>query len=492
VTPPVASRERSIGWAASAPPALLAAILWTLWIGAFAIGEKVPVNDGLGWDGKRFARMVEEGPKSLLERQINSYYVQRVGPSYAVRAGLALSGAPAGDASIRIGFIALNAVVLSASLFLLLDASRSLGATPASRWLLLLGLFANLPNARLPVYYAPIGDSTAFFIGSLIAWGYVTRRFAAVIVGFALAIVCWPAAFALLPLLLWPRRDAPVTDSSVSGAARADVPAVAGIVLTVVLGAAGLAILWWGSEMPAIEIGANAATASLAANAVHMGAAAAVVLVVATRHGRAMTWRVSVVGSIAVLVLLAASVLYVRGFESGSAAFGANTYVREILLFVKSRAFTAIAGHAAYFGLLAIVAMALFPAVLAASARLGAGGFLAVALAGLMSVDAESRRLNASWPLVGLVAALTLDGILATRSRRIAFIVAAILVSKLWWPLSGPELLPSAHQPGNYMNIQGPNMSAAAAVTHLVVSAVVFLWLAGLARQASREPAPSS
>ena len=111
-------------------PALLFT-LWSIWGLAFAMGEVIPVNEGLGWDGVRFAKMVEGGPALLEGREINSYYVQRVGPSFAVRLMLMALGLSPGTGSIRLGFVVLNLTLLSLALVLLMDAAEAMGVNNA-------------------------------------------------------------------------------------------------------------------------------------------------------------------------------------------------------------------------------------------------------------------------------------------------------------------------------------------------------------------------
>jgi len=434
-----------------------------------AWGERLPVNDGLGWDGARFVKMAEGGPSMLFEHEINRYYVQRVGPSFAVLGLLRLVGAELNDASVRLGFVALNALLLSAALWLLMKTGENLGLGPRGRLFLFLGLFANLPNARFPVYYAPLGDSSAFFIGALITWAFVRRRPAILALAFVLAIVSWPAAFALLPLLVWPRPE-------VDAPARIDAPrrlSLWSFPAALALGILIFGALWLGSDMPPVEAWTREVTLALGANALHVGAAAFAALMVFRSVRGAALLRPARSGVAIALTLFAASVFFTRTFESGSLSFSEQTYVREILLFVRSRPFTALAGHAAYYGFLAMAAVFLWPRILREARSLGVGALVAVTFAGFMSLDAESRRLNASWPLVGLLAALVLER-LCRGARETAFFAAlALIISKLWWPLNGPDLFLARHAPGNYFNTQGPNLSVEAAAVHLLATALV-------------------
>ena len=460
--------------------AVFLGLLWCVWLGALAMGERVPVNDGRGGDGSRFAKMTQAGPAMLFDKEINSYYVSRVGPSFAVRLFLGLVGAPLDDAAVRNGFIVLNTLLLSAALLFVMAAGTRLGLGSAGRWVLFLGLFANQPNGRLPIYYAPIGDSTAFFLGSTIAWAYVARRPKTVFATFLLALVSWPATLLLLPLLIWPR--APLAEPE-EGAAAAPRATIASFLAAIPAGVALFGALWLAVDMPGFDALTPQMVLSLSANAFYVGLAAVLAGAVAWSERRGLLAWPSPAGLTMALVLLALGAAYVRAFESGSLAFSGQTYGREIILFARTRPLAAVPGHAAYYGGLAIMTMALWSLVLREGLRLGAGAFITVAVAGLFSLDAESRRLNASWPIVGLLAALVVARLCADRKSLLIFAAATLVVSKLWWPLGGPLLLPAAHDPGNYYNLQGSSMSVEAAIAHGIAIIVIGGWSLALRRR---------
>ena len=169
-------------------------------------------------------------------------------------------------------------------------------------------------------------------------------------------------------------------------------------------------------------------------------------------------------------------------------AFSEGTYWREVLLYVRTRPFAPVVGHSAYFGALAVLACVVWPRALAAAGRLGPGPFVALALMGLQALDAESRRLTANWPLVGLCVVIAIEPWLRDRRVMAAALFACLLFSKLWWRWSGPNLFAEAHDPGNYYNLQGPSLSHEAYAVHLIATALLatVAWLF-----VRRRPSPS-
>lgn len=453
-------------------------IAWMLWLCALAADEQVPANGGLGWDGVRFARYATEGPKALLDREINGYYVQRMGPSLAVHGVIRALGLPFDAVTIRWTFLGINLILLTGSIAMLADLGRRLALSTSARWLLFLGLYVNPENGRLPVYYANIGDSVAFTLGMAFVWGWSARRPWVLVISSLMALVSWPAAFYLLvPLIVWPRGEDGGAETGPSPS-DSSLPWKWGVA-ALPLGALLMAVSWQLSGMPAVPGWTPWTTASLATNAWLFGLAA----VIAISQVTAKEWSALMAGWSARTLLTAIALFlsgraYVAATESGSLAFSEVTYWREVLLYVRTRPLAPLVGHAAYFGALAAASYVVWPRALAMARRLGPGPFVALALMGLQALDTESRRLNANWPLIGLCTVMALEPWLRDRRVMAFAAVVCLLFSKLWWPWSGPNLFAEANAPGNYYNLQGPSMSDEAYAVHLLAVGLLtaLLW----------------
>ena len=472
--------------AAGVTPFLL--IAWSLWLGAMAVGEQVPANDGLGWDGVRFARYATSGPQALLNREINTYYVQRTGPSLVVHVVIRALGLPFDPVTIRWTFMGMNLVLLTGSIAMLVDTGRRLALSNNAQWLLFMGLFVNPANGRLPVYYANIGDSTAFTLGVAMLWGWCARKPWVLVVASLIALVSWPAAFyLLLPLIVWPR--AADTAEKLEDRPRGGPLDWKWGVMALPIGALLLAASWRLSAMPEVPGWTPWTTASLGANAWLFGMAAVAALAQVDRTAVKEFAGGSSLKSLAtVIALFLAGRAFVAATTSGSLAFSEVTYWREVLLYVRTRPLAPLVGHAAYFGALAAVACAVWPRVLAVARWLGPGPFAALALMGMQALDTESRRLNANWPLVGLCTVIAIEPWLRDRRVMAAMAAGCVLFSKLWWRWSGPDLFAEAHEPGNYYNLQGPSLSDEAFAVHLIATALLasIAWL-----MVRRTPTPS-
>jgi hypothetical protein len=78
-------------------------------------------------------------------------------------------------------------------------------------WVGFVALFAGFANARHALYYPTLTDPTAFTLGMLLVWGYLTDRPWAVWLAGALGTLTWPALPPIaMVLLILPRSRSPV------------------------------------------------------------------------------------------------------------------------------------------------------------------------------------------------------------------------------------------------------------------------------------------
>src|SRR5437870_4728793 len=58
------------------------------------VGDRISANDGLGWDGKMYARIAKEFYGVVFQQGLNGYHLGRILPSAVVYHGLALLRLP--------------------------------------------------------------------------------------------------------------------------------------------------------------------------------------------------------------------------------------------------------------------------------------------------------------------------------------------------------------------------------------------------------------
>ncbi|MEJ7808353.1 MAG: hypothetical protein WKG03_20830 [Telluria sp.] len=164
-------------------------------------GTRVPVAEGLGWDGKIYGKCAIDIRACLESRQLSAYSLGRLFPSAVIHFLFVLTGTKADPAIVVMSFSVWNLVCIWSSLCLWLDCCRRFMFRPATILFGVSALFFNFAYTR-QAFYAPVStDYTAFAIAMLALWLYAARRAA-----WSLALILpggftWPAATPVLALI---------------------------------------------------------------------------------------------------------------------------------------------------------------------------------------------------------------------------------------------------------------------------------------------------
>jgi hypothetical protein len=189
------------------------ALMASLCLFGFFLGDRIPVSDGFGWDGILYAQVAANPGQALLHHGVNSYHWAKVLPSLLVHWGLLASGTPITPPSVVTGFMLLNTAMLLLGTWFYSRLATFLQLSPAGRWLGFCFLFLNLNAIKVPFYYAVLGDTSALVTGLVLTYFYLTRQTAALAVTTLLASFTWGTALVMgATLLLFPASVGPRWD----------------------------------------------------------------------------------------------------------------------------------------------------------------------------------------------------------------------------------------------------------------------------------------
>ncbi|MFT3699054.1 MAG: hypothetical protein QM831_38265 [Kofleriaceae bacterium] len=157
---------------------------------AIAFGEKIGINGGQGWDGLAYTEWAIHGTR-VLHEGLTRYHAQRVLPSLIVSPF-------AHDVHSTLNAFAIwNVIVLTIAAVLWADLSRRW--TRPAAWAGFIALFGSFAVAKHAIYYPALTDPTAFALGMLMVWGFLTKRPIALVIAAIAGALTWPA---LPPLAL--------------------------------------------------------------------------------------------------------------------------------------------------------------------------------------------------------------------------------------------------------------------------------------------------
>jgi hypothetical protein len=191
---------------------LLAMLLIVLGNASYQIasGDRIPANEGFGYDGYFYGTFARDVPNELPKPMWNER-LQRIGPSVIVWCGFQLCGIDqASNEQIIGGFVALNLVCMAASVILWHRLASLMGLGTAGRWFGFVAVFVNFANAKHAWYYPVLTDCTVTLLGFLLCYAFVRRSLAGLmVVVLAGSFASSALGFWSLPLFLGMRAGAP-------------------------------------------------------------------------------------------------------------------------------------------------------------------------------------------------------------------------------------------------------------------------------------------
>ena len=185
-------------------------ILIVLVMGTISIffGEKIEANNGLGYDGKRYAEITQNFPQYVLHNQLSPYRIQRILPSAIVHYTLKSLGVPLEYRNIIRGFELYNLALILITIYVWSLISYELKLGIKGKWLGFLALYINFPLAKLNYYYPVLTDTSAFALGIILLYCFLKDNRVGVLFVTIAGAFTWPTMMYYgIILYLLPRRE---------------------------------------------------------------------------------------------------------------------------------------------------------------------------------------------------------------------------------------------------------------------------------------------
>jgi hypothetical protein len=154
---------------------VLILILTVLLIKAY-YSEKVPVNDGLGWDGFGYANLIRNAETFLGDRSIDKYLFQRIGIPLVLHHVFRLFNIGFLNSNFITAFEILNLVCILVSVVYFFKISKKLQLTSSTEIIGFTALFFCFPIIKLCGFYPILLDIPAFTIGIMLVYHYLQNN----------------------------------------------------------------------------------------------------------------------------------------------------------------------------------------------------------------------------------------------------------------------------------------------------------------------------
>jgi len=170
--------------------------------------EKIPVNNGVGFDGKEYAKFVRNFEDLIINKEINTYKVNRFLPSMIVHYGLILFGLDLNDDNnIVNGFELYNLILLMICAFVWAKICDNEKIQEKNKWLGFVFLFGSFAILKLAFYDPVLTDFTGFTLGLLLLYFFLKNSSTGIIFTAILGAFVWqPVTYSAFLLFLFPRN----------------------------------------------------------------------------------------------------------------------------------------------------------------------------------------------------------------------------------------------------------------------------------------------
>ncbi|MEM7367775.1 MAG: hypothetical protein AAF587_04175 [Bacteroidota bacterium] len=140
------------------------------------LGEKIPINDGLGWDGISYAEITQDFDEDFLNGEIDSYRFQRILLPLLINKSMHVLGIPLTNSAIITAYSVANLLFIGLSVYLFFLLASQIQLKPAVEIIGFSSLFFCFPILKFSLYYPILTDTMAFCLGMAFSYFYVSRK----------------------------------------------------------------------------------------------------------------------------------------------------------------------------------------------------------------------------------------------------------------------------------------------------------------------------
>ena len=172
----------------------IASILWA---------EKLPVGDGLGWDGVNYGTWAKNFHESVFVKGLSDYYVQRMAPSAIVHYGTRGLLSPfygqeriheilAQTKNIIRAFDIYNLILLLIAVYVWGLIADNLALSDKGKWFGFCCLFINYAIAKSNYYQPVLTDTSAFVLGLVMFYFFLANQPLGILATMLVGAFTWP------------------------------------------------------------------------------------------------------------------------------------------------------------------------------------------------------------------------------------------------------------------------------------------------------------
>lgn len=458
---------------------IIISIAFIILVTQHLLSEKVPYNNGFGWDGVIYAKMIEYLNGGSTSISIDTYYIKRILPSLIISIPAKIFNLPVTPSYIINGFVFANIINMAIALFYWLKTTVLLDLSRQKALFGLLLLMFCFPVVKFHAYLPVLTDSFAYAVACAMMYYYLAGSQVKLISSTIIALFIWNGAlYTGILLLFFPRHSHVSID--ITKYARLQV--ITGITALIAI----ISMVLWAvfSKKYALSYPGFVTRFNWALLPFSIGFVCAYVWWVSRCSVNALFYhnddktlaiRKISFSNIMIVTTILASVLFLQKSISSGPGWSSLAQIGTMLwCSVKQPLIFFVAGTT-YYGLTLPFMLLDLKGVLRRAHELGFGMMLSIIYGLALGLSTEPRFYINVLPL--MILAVTLSDIFdrLSQTQWVLLVAVQIAFSKIWLTIAAKaddfEILQSRAAQGLFMNI-GTWMSNQNYIYHLVATIV--------------------
>jgi hypothetical protein len=458
-------------------------ILLFILCGIGLVGEKIPVNNNTGWDGKNYASLTLNFEELALQHQISSYQYQRIFAPAFIHYAAKLLGVKLTIDNIPLAYSIYNLLLILLSVILFFKLCTYLNIGKAAEIIGFSGLFLNYFILKNTSYYPVLTDSTAFFAGMFFTYCFITRRNVALVCAMLLAQFCYPMLLVVsIPLALLVRNNYISLKLDKTHFNKIIAMVISGIVLIGtynILFVPDTLLEYYTMQHNVYVLPVSIIllliyiwlTLSKFQNASN------------DQDENVFNWKLPVG-----MLLLFGAFLIVINKAIGRISLPEDVFTPKVFLYnVLQQAIdnplVFLIAHIIYLGPLLLLVLFLYKPFLRIVSSFGDSALAYFLIIILLSIGSETRQFIHVYPFIVVIMMVTIDQMDITVPKAVAFVVLSLIVSKYWLSINEPgiytQYIYDKFPEQRYFMNHGPFMSDASYLINLfvVIGEGALIWL---------------
>lgn len=400
------------------------------------LGPRVPVREGLGWDGRLYGACAIDLHQCIVAGKLSAYTLGRLFPSAAIHAFFSTVNMHPGPSEVVLAFSLWNLLCAWLGVALWLDCGRRLGFNAATTFFGLSALFINFAMTRL-IFFAPVStDYSAFAFAMLGLWIFVAGRRLLLLIPLIPAGMTWPVAALGLASIAIIRQNTKVQPESGSVRREMWLGTATPILLAVIYCTFAVYFLWIVPQaIPSggMQINSDFLFISIPLCAAYVfWAARSICLALPWRYLR-LSWKAALAALLAIAVYWLAT-RFMTSFATTQNPINFAQLIRGLTVTGLVYPAHPVAAHVMFLGPWTVALLALLPVVWSTAVARAAPLVPILLLATVFFLLTESRVLTFYVPFVVFILCLTLRNYLSERTA-LCYAIAALLCSHFWLPM---------------------------------------------------------